>query len=244
MRVTLSTAVSSGRDVARHDRLQRRDDVSRHQHRVDAQLRAGAVRPSARDRDVEERAARRSAAPCAIANCPDRLAGPVVQGEHLRRRETARTARPRAWRARRRHPSSPGWKMKCTVPSKLRRRGEIARRAEQHRGVAVVAAGVHQPRLAASDARRSVCLLHRQRSPCRRAGRSTRRPSPRLQHADHAGLADAAVHLDAPLGELGRDDLGRAVLLQPELRVARAGRGGWRSAHRESRGSPRAPAWT
>ena len=44
-------------------------------------------------------------------------------------------------------------------------------------------------------------------------------PDPRLQHADHAGLADAAVHLDAPLGELGRDDLGRAVLLEPELRV-------------------------
>ena len=44
-------------------------------------------------------------------------------------------------------------------------------------------------------------------------------PDAAPQHADHAGLADAAMHLDAPLGELGRDDLGRAVLLQPDLRV-------------------------
>ena len=39
------------------------------------------------------------------------------------------------------------------------------------------------------------------------------------QHADDAGLADAAMHFDAELGELLRDELRRARFLEPELRV-------------------------
>ena len=39
----------------------------------------------------------------------------------------------------------------------------------------------------------------------------------RLQHADDAGLADLAMHGAAELGELGRDEVGGAMLLEAEL---------------------------
>ncbi len=39
------------------------------------------------------------------------------------------------------------------------------------------------------------------------------------EHADHAGLADAAMHLDAPFLQLLGDQFGGAVLFQAELRV-------------------------
>ena len=37
------------------------------------------------------------------------------------------------------------------------------------------------------------------------------------QHADHAGIADAPMHLDAPFLQLLRDDVGGAMLLQAEF---------------------------
>ena len=39
------------------------------------------------------------------------------------------------------------------------------------------------------------------------------------QHADHACGTDAAMHLDAPFLQLTRDEIGGAMLLQPELRI-------------------------
>jgi hypothetical protein len=39
------------------------------------------------------------------------------------------------------------------------------------------------------------------------------------QHADHPGDTDAAMHLDPPFLQLARDDFGRAVFLQPQLRM-------------------------
>ena len=39
------------------------------------------------------------------------------------------------------------------------------------------------------------------------------------QHADHAGLADAAMHLDAPFLQLPRDEVGGAGFLQAEFRM-------------------------
>ena len=39
------------------------------------------------------------------------------------------------------------------------------------------------------------------------------------QHANHAGRADAAMHLDTPLLQLARDEVGGAMLLQPKFRI-------------------------
>ena len=39
------------------------------------------------------------------------------------------------------------------------------------------------------------------------------------QHADDAGARDAAMHLAAEFGELGRDQGGGALLLEPDLRM-------------------------
>ena len=46
-------------------------------------------------------------------------------------------------------PSSAGWKIRFSVPSKRPRRGQVVRRGQQHRGVAVVAAGMHHAGVAA-----------------------------------------------------------------------------------------------
>ena len=76
------------------------------------------------------------------------------------------------------------------------RLGQVARGAEQHRGVAVMAAGMHLARLGRLVARSSLA------SWIGSASMSARRPIgagplPVAQHADHAGAADAAMHLDA-----------------------------------------------
>ena len=171
--------------------------------------------PAARDRDVEERATRRLR-PLADGKRSDRLAGPVVQGEHL---VAGKPVEQPVLQHGERAADALLARLEDEMHGALEggRGGEIPGSAQQHGGVAVVAAGVHQPRLAAAI-RQVGLLLHRQAV---HVGAQADRLAARaaLQHADHAGLADAPVHLDAPLGELGRDDLRRAVLLQPDLRV-------------------------
>ena len=80
-----------------------------------------------------------------------------------------------------------------------------------------MAAGMHHAGVLAA-VRQVVGLLDRQRvhvgaQPDRRLAVAG------AQHADHAGAADAAMHLDAPFLQLPRNQLGGAVLLQPEFRV-------------------------
>ena len=104
--------------------------------------------------------------------------------------------------------------MKCTVPSKLLRLGEVAGGAEQHRRVPVVAAGVHLagvPRLVGQVGR----FLDRQGVHV--GAQADGWAVARLQHADDARLADVALHRAAELGELGGDELRRAVLLEAQL---------------------------
>jgi hypothetical protein len=60
-------------------------------------------------------------------------------------------------------------------------------------------------------------LLHRQRvhvgaQPDALAARALA-----LEHADHAGAAEPAMHLDAPLRQLVGDDAGRAHFLEADL---------------------------
>jgi hypothetical protein len=84
--------------------------------------------------------------------------------------------------------------------------------------VAVVAAGVHAPGMVDRCAKVVALLIGS-------ASMSARRPIARraavAHHADHAGAADAAMHLDAERSpELARHELGGAVLLEGELGVA------------------------
>jgi hypothetical protein len=44
-------------------------------------------------------------------------------------------------------------------------------------------------------------------------------PVATLEHAHHAGAGHAGVHLDAPLAQQARHDLGRAVFFKPQLGV-------------------------
>ena len=95
--------------------------------------------------------------------------------------------------------------------------GEVARGGEQHRGMAVVAAGMHLP-----GVRRAMLevigLVYGQRvhvSPQPDLPRSTSG----AQHPDHARASDPGVHFAAKLSELLRDDAGRAAFLEPKLRM-------------------------
>ncbi len=93
--------------------------------------------------------------------------------------------------------------------------GEIARRAEQHRRVPVMAAGMHAPGMSASG--------REGWSPPRSAGIHVGAQPDRArriagaQPADDTGLADAAKHLDAEFGEPLRDKIGGPLLLEAEL---------------------------
>jgi hypothetical protein len=95
------------------------------------------------------------------------------------------------------------------VPSKLRCFvAEVLGRGQQHRGVAVVAAGVHLAGVRLR-VRKVLCSV------IGSASMSARRPTALvraavLDDADHAGLAQPAVDRDAPLGERLGDEVGRA----------------------------------
>ena len=113
-------------------------------------------------------------------------------------------------------PSSAGWKMKLDRAVEIARLGEIARRAQQHRGVAVMAAGMHPARAccercAKSFASRIGSASMSARSPIERGELPTRStpttpvlPTPRCTSMPNAG---------EPLG----DELGGALLLEAEL---------------------------
>ena len=103
----------------------------------------------------------------------------------------------------------------------LRPCGERPRRAEQHGGMAVVAAAVH---LARNDAgpRQAGHLLHRDGvhvGAARSCARFHRRP----QHAHHAGDGDAGMHLVAPGAQPLGDERAGGVLLEAQLGFAMDG---------------------
>ena len=96
--------------------------------------------------------------------------------------------------------------------------GEIARGAEQHGGVAVMAAAVE----AAGNGRAPFqvgVLFHRQRVHVGAQPDALAAVALALEHADHAGAAEAAMHLDAPSLQLVGDDAGGAHLLEADLRM-------------------------
>ena len=99
------------------------------------------------------------------------------------------------------------------------RLGEIARRTEEHRRVAVVAAGVHAA-FVLRAVLEAVPLVHRQAI---HVGAQPDGAAASLflsrNHADDAGLRQSLMHLDAPARELVGDEAGGAALLEGELRM-------------------------
>ncbi len=92
---------------------------------------------------------------------------------------------------------------------------QVLRGAQQHGGVAVMAAGMHLAVVGGAMGER-VALLDRQRIHVgAEADAAGRVAAP--DGADDAGLGEAAMHLAAELLELGGDEVGRAALLESEL---------------------------
>jgi hypothetical protein len=94
--------------------------------------------------------------------------------------------------------------------------GEITRGAEQHGGVAVMAAAVKTAGNGRAPAQIGV-FFHRQRVHVGAQANAFGARTLALEHADHAGAAQPAMHLDAPSLELLGDDARRAHLLETDL---------------------------
>ncbi len=96
-------------------------------------------------------------------------------------------------------------------------RGKVFRRSQQHRGMPVVAAGVHaafMPR----TMREQVLLVHRQRVHVGAQGDcpvSLAAP----QHSDHAGAGEAAMRFYTARREEIRDLAGGAMLVESQFRM-------------------------
>ena len=93
---------------------------------------------------------------------------------------------------------------------------EIARGAEQHGGMAVMAAAVE----AAGNGRAPFqvgVFLHRQRVHVGAQANALATAAFALEHADHAGAAEAAMYLDAPLGQFVGHDAGRPDFLEADF---------------------------
>ena len=133
--------------------------------------------------------------------------------------------------------SSAGWKRKRTVPSKPPLGGEDLRRAEQHGGVAVVAAGVHQPGVPGAvgavpqllDAERVHVGAERDRA----AGGAA---AQRTDDADPTDPLDDLVEPETP--ELVGDERGGARSARTRTRGGRGGRAARPSSRRR-----RTEAW-
>jgi len=102
----------------------------------------------------------------------------------------------------------------------IARLGEILRGTEQHRGVAVVAAGVHLAGIL-RFVRQTGGFLDRQRVHVGAKPDGAGAATPlAADHTDHTGAADAAHHLVAAEGfKLLGDHAGRTVHVEQQLRM-------------------------
>ncbi len=206
-----------GAHVAGDDRLHRRDDVARDEHGIDRHVRMRAMTPASVDRDLDavgrsHRRARRD------ADAPGRQTGPVVQREHLVRRETHEESIVD-------HGFRTGVALLPRLEDEVRRAVEIARLVqvtrsrEQHRRVSIVAAAVH-PAVVTRFVRELVFLLHRQRVHVgTQADGTAAGVRPAANHRNDTGLADSGVVLDSECRESFADDFRGSVLLEAQLRM-------------------------
>ena len=195
--------------------MQRGRQMAGDHDRVDALLRPSAVGAFAGDGDVEECAAGVAHA-LAGGDLADRQAGRVVQAIDAVARETREQAIPQ-------HRLRPAQALlgglEDEVDGAVEGPGfrQVLSRAQQHRGVAVMAAGMHQAGVLAG-VRQVGRLLDRQGVHVGAQADGGLAVAV-AQHADHAGLADAAMHLDAPFLQLLGHQVGRAVFLHADFRM-------------------------
>ncbi len=208
----------SGSMVASDDRLQRDDDVGADQHRIDALVRVGGMAALAMDQHVQSIRCRHQR-PRPQSEGADRHAGAIVHAVDL-------LDVPAVHHAVLDHRLAAGAALFGRLEDDDRSAVEVARLAQvlggaqQHGGVAVVAAGVHLARDFRGVGQAGV-LQDRQRvhvgahaDDFAGAGLAA------LDDADDAGPADARHDLVAAEGfELLGDDAGGTVNVVEQLRV-------------------------
>ncbi|MNN29482.1 hypothetical protein D3C81_1430860 [compost metagenome] len=201
--------------VAGNDPLQRRDDLRGGEDRVVAIVRHGRMRALAAHDDAEF-IARCHQRAHARAESADRHAGPVVHAEHRIAGETreqpvldhfARAAAAFLGRLEE--------QVNGAIEGLVLRK--VVRRAEQHRGMPVVAACMHLARMLRAMAE-GVGLLQRQGVHVG-AQADGARAAAVADHPDKPGGAEAAMHFDAPRLEVARDHVGRALFFEAEFRM-------------------------
>ena len=96
--------------------------------------------------------------------------------------------------------------------------GHVACGAEQHRGVAVVSAGMHVPLV--SRTVWAVILLQQGQRVHIGTQTDRTRTVPPAQNADDAGSGQSSVHLQSIAGQLASDQLGGPRLVESEFRVS------------------------
>ena len=157
-----------------------------------------------------------NAGPAQSANCPAAKARPVVRAEDRLHRESLEQAVLDHFA--RAAAAFLGW-----LEDEVDRAVEVAvarqvlRGGEQHGRVAVVTAGVH-PAGVLARVGEAVVLGHRQRIDVGAQADGPRRVAV-ADDADHAGLAEAAVHRDAPALERPGDQVRGALFLEAQFRV-------------------------
>ncbi len=200
-------------DVARRDRLQGQHDLRPDDERVDAVMRMRGMAAPALDVDVEavRGGEHRTGASRHVA---DRDAGLVVHREH-------RVAGEFVEQPLLHHDPAAAIAFLARLEDEMHgafeiaRLGEVARRAEQHRRVPVMAAGMHLSVMRRA-VRELVRLLHRQAvhiGP--QPDRAQRVAAP--DRADDPGLGQPAMHLAAIFGELLGDDIAGPLLGEAEF---------------------------
>ena len=205
--------------VAGDDGLEGLHHLAGHRHRVDAVVRQRGVRALAGDADQElvARGHDRAAADREVAGGQARPvvhAEDRVHGEAIEQAVLHHLARAAAAFLGGLEDAVDG------AGEALAVRGQFLRGGQQHRHMAVVAAGMHAARNAAG-VREGVVLGHRQRIHVGAQADGAVRASgcAAADRADHAGAPEPAVHLDAPALERSRDDVGGAHLLEAEFRM-------------------------
>ena len=199
--------------VPRGDGLTLQHHRARERHRIDAQMRLRRVRTLARHRDPEARAGGHDRAG-AQPEMPGRQPGPVVHAEYRFRRELLEQpvvdhpARARAALfARLKH--------EMDGAGQLRQLLEHARGAEQHHGMAVMAARMHDP-VRARRIREVVGFVDRQRVQIGAQHDAAARIGTG-QARDHARATQPARHRVTERFKLAGDDVGRPVFLESQL---------------------------
>ncbi len=203
------------RHVARHDRLQAPHEGRGDHERVARLVRHGGMAALPLHRDVEERRAghgraladaeRAGPAIGRIVHPVDLVAGEPLEepvGEHALRAA---------------EPLLRGLEDQHRRPREVPRRRQMLRRAQQHRRVPVVTAGVHDPGRPGGVVEVRA-LLDRQRVHVRAQPDPARPLTPAVDQPDDARPRDAVVHLvHSVLPQLVGDDPGRPVLLEPQF---------------------------